>query len=350
MKQHTSYDDSKIPFVLISQLHRYLKIAIILLGLQLTRANCLAGIAPVFGLDSSCWYATDIVVVDEGENIDGKLSVIETWRGPLVPGDKLSIPELAQYASPSRRKINVQYTQANHPRTPAKVSGRRMILFLRPAFDERTLSEETHFQRPKPRRSRIQPRKWFPASRKNYGIHVSTIWIENEMPFVFTQPRRPGPLELTRPREILNSESAIKKKVNLTNNYLDLLNHAEQESNITRKLKLLTQIIQDPYGYAKEEALHMMVKCGPEAMEHLNSFYKSTQNVVSDRLILKTMKQIIIQSFDRKTHMDSWTSFVQWLNEELEYWEENVPSLPLGWWQGETLSEIRMNSNKDGPN
>ena len=44
---------------------------------------------PSFNLDESAWHATHIVVVSEGQKIDGELRVLESWHGDLRRGERL---------------------------------------------------------------------------------------------------------------------------------------------------------------------------------------------------------------------------------------------------------------------
>ena len=47
-----------------------------------------AGIRPSFYLDGCGWEATHVVVVDAGEKIDGRVVVLESWKGDLRKGDR----------------------------------------------------------------------------------------------------------------------------------------------------------------------------------------------------------------------------------------------------------------------
>src|SRR5581483_11747983 len=48
---------------------------------------------------------TDIVVATEGTDIDGRLEILETWKGTLKPGEKLVIPEFALLRTAESRTI-----------------------------------------------------------------------------------------------------------------------------------------------------------------------------------------------------------------------------------------------------
>jgi hypothetical protein len=56
-------------------------------------------------LDLSAWEATDIVVATEAGLAEGKLSVLEAWKGGLVAKDALVIPELRRFADEGSRTI-----------------------------------------------------------------------------------------------------------------------------------------------------------------------------------------------------------------------------------------------------
>ena len=112
-------------------LNHLLQLALLIPGLMLTLSGW-AGLAATFHLEWSCWYSSDVVVVDEGETIDGRVKVLEVWRGPLQSGHEIFIPELAAYSSQSSRQINPNFLSPDQLPSPPWVTGRRMILFLRP--------------------------------------------------------------------------------------------------------------------------------------------------------------------------------------------------------------------------
>src|SRR5206468_3959938 len=63
-----------------------------------------AAIMPSFDLEDSTWNATDIVVATEGDTIDGKMQVLETWKGNLAPGGSIDVPEM-EYFVPERTRF-----------------------------------------------------------------------------------------------------------------------------------------------------------------------------------------------------------------------------------------------------
>ncbi len=89
----------------------------------------------VISIDDFSWFATHIVVVTEGDEIDGQVTVLESWQGDLKPGDSLNISELAKFKSQESRHIEclniVLHLGKCSDTTPEFVSGSRIILFLR---------------------------------------------------------------------------------------------------------------------------------------------------------------------------------------------------------------------------
>jgi hypothetical protein len=102
-------------------------IIILVFAFPLTAKNHL-----VADLDKCAEYATHIVVVTEGDKIDGQLEVLDSWKGDLQVGEKLTIPELAEFAPLETRAVQCMPTVSlclfTHPQI--YVSCSKMLLFL----------------------------------------------------------------------------------------------------------------------------------------------------------------------------------------------------------------------------
>src|SRR5262245_53018718 len=87
---------------------------------------------PAFHIETAAWNATHIVLASEGEEIDGRLKVRESWKGDLQPGDTIDVPELKMFQPDEARKIDRRFTfTTERPEALAKtVTGDRMVLFL----------------------------------------------------------------------------------------------------------------------------------------------------------------------------------------------------------------------------
>lgn len=115
-----------------------------------------AGIRPSFGLNHCAWHATHIVVASEGDEIDGRLTVLESWKGDLQPGELVSIPQLASFKSQPSREVKTSplglaiERSMNYITPKEYVTGSRMILFLKKGIScQKRLPTERTFLRPR---------------------------------------------------------------------------------------------------------------------------------------------------------------------------------------------------------
>jgi hypothetical protein len=148
-----------------------------------------AGIRPSFNLEACGWDASHIVVATEGEAIDGKVAVLESWKGDLLPGEIISVPELASFKARSAREINPGLPLLKSDSAPKKyITGSRMILFLKKKATGKV--------------------EWEPASSWG-GMNVSVLWIEGDRAYAFIQMINPGPSLLT---EFGKSEQEVRDR------------------------------------------------------------------------------------------------------------------------------------------
>lgn len=118
---------------------------------------------PSFELGYSSWESTHIVVVTEGDKVDGEVEVLESWVGDLKKSDKLSLPDLAAFAPEEERVVSKGAKQEKDP--PASVTCSRMVLFLR---------KREEAEKGKPTRTSWTPT--VPYGLK--GMKASATWIE----------------------------------------------------------------------------------------------------------------------------------------------------------------------------
>ena len=75
---------------------RYISLGLLVFVVNASGALC--RYRATFDLDYSLFKATDIILVTEGEVIDGCLKVLKSWKGNLKPDMEIVIPELAEFA------------------------------------------------------------------------------------------------------------------------------------------------------------------------------------------------------------------------------------------------------------
>lgn len=156
----------------------------LLFVLLLLAPAAFAEIQPTFLADAAAWRATDIVVVSEGKEIDGKVLVLETWKGDLHRGTELLLPALAEYASAESRKIENWWWAREEEPDPKVAGNQRMVLFLErrgEAFEPALLS-----------------------------MNISIAWIEKGRVFAMQQPMNPGSVMRV---EVFPSEGELRERI-----------------------------------------------------------------------------------------------------------------------------------------
>jgi hypothetical protein len=132
-----------------------------------------AALGPSFDLDYCSWNATHIVLVQTTAN-DSVVSVLESWKGDLKPGDSIEVPELKPNENavpissyPKRAGFDFEDKSGISEQIPKQPIGSRMILFLNKQGGSVVGT----------------PVKWGLATRA--GIEFSVLWIDGEKAFCF---------------------------------------------------------------------------------------------------------------------------------------------------------------------
>jgi hypothetical protein len=153
-----------------------------------------AFLEPPFDLDECCRHATLVVVVTEGDKIDGTVEVLESWRGHIRRGEVLRLPALAAFAPPDSRALSLVIRQME-PKRPTHVTGSRMILFLRRAG------------------RRDDPTKTAAWEAAASELRLSVAWVEGGEVYGLRQSCNPGP---RTPAPLGMTEQQVRERVELS--------------------------------------------------------------------------------------------------------------------------------------
>ena len=296
-------------------------IVVLLLVLQTN-----AGIRPSFNLDYCTWQATHIVIATEGDEIDGTLTVLDSWKGDLRPGEAVSIPDLASFKSPSSREVKKGLFGDKSDDPPRYVSGARMILFLkekeRSAAIAHAASRDVHVER-----------QWEPASRE--GITWSVLWLEGEESFAFIQIMNPGPSLLT---PYGASEQKVREQAVAVMRMQQELNEAVATKDQSRRAEALEAFTTSDLYYARDLAFTELQKCGSGALPVLRRMLK-------DPALLNLHGDVIkaLTAAGGEKVADELTNIVK---DELEFWKVTGPRLSSEWWNGGNDTEREMLRNR----
>jgi hypothetical protein len=282
------------------------RLVLCVVWLLVVNRSVFALLGPSFDLDNCSWDATHIVVVAKGQVIDGNVTVVESWRGDLKIGDKLTIPELAEFADAKRREIRPPFAP-NRQQNPDHVTCSRMVLFLVKTTKEDGAGETVSWTTANKRWD-----KWF---------FVSMAWIEKNQVFAFVQWINPGDTDLI---PMQWNECGLRCRVD--------------EIVSARKTLAETMRIDDPDRLAKA----------------LLPFAKAESDFIRGRVIvdlgaggkktLSALRRILqddswaahhwraVDSLVKSGGRDVGPELTKMLSAESEFWQRRGPTLKKNWW------------------
>ena len=259
-----------------------------------------AEIRPSFNLHSCAWKATDIVVVTEGNAIDGEVMVLETWKGELRHGEQLTIPELATFATEESRKVAEPWLPRDDDDVPKKVTGDRMVLFLIRENDQ-----------------------WLPADKDSKEMAVSTVWIENDHTMAIFQQMNPGPSELV---SMDMGEEQLRKTIDYFIDRQKKINDAIAWNDAERLASAIPFLYRMENADAQRFMIEALGDAGPSAVPALLTILgdESDENV--------------IHALRKAGGADIAPKLTELLTQDLAFWKTAGPSLKPGWWNSDGLT------------
>lgn len=278
-----------------------------------------ASIRPSFSLDTCGWDATHIVVVTEGEKIDGKVVILESWRGNLRAGDRLDLPELAEFASLDSRKISNGFFDKAKPGDSQHVSGSRMVLFLKWQPEKEDPSKGT----------------WTAASTWG-GMRVSLAWIEGGQSYACVQWINPGQSD---PFRLEMTEGQMNERVRHLDGVRAKLGRAAAIPDQKKRAEGLAPFFASDVFSVQEAALQLLSKCGEPALP-------TYRNLLGDGSLSEQHCQIVA-SMAKVGGPRIGEELTQMLHRDLGYWKTIGPTLPSGWWNGGGLEWTEVEVHRD---
>jgi hypothetical protein len=250
------------------------------------------------------------VLATEGDKIDGRLDVLEVWKGTsLKPGQSISVPELAAFEPQDRRLVYHARGYAEKDAGPPKyVTGSRMVLFLiKPAPGSE---------------------KWQPAIAGMPGreMDASVVWIEGGELFACIQFRTIGrgadvvPLALqgkqfTGPafkglvKDVVDTQTALRK--------------ATAIEDPAQRAKALSRFGGSKHDLARQSAFDGLSQCGKAALPVLRA-------MLADEALAPWHSQVV-QALGRAGGAAIAPELTKLLESETEYWKQTAPQLERQW-------------------
>ncbi len=286
-----------------------------------------AAIRPSFYVDHSVLKATHIVLTTEGDLIDSRLKVLESWKGNLEPDTEIIVPELADFAAAKLRRVH-HWSQRRDLTAPhvRVVSGSRMVLFL--------VESEPTTQTTSPD---SKPRVWLPASSYGHGgFKVSVAWLERGEAYAFVQVINPGPSVLTH----LGTGVEMKARVVAFGVIQDHLGKAVDGRDPVRAAQSLRAFHKQAFSPGAKASIESLGHMGGVALPMLRRLLNDTT--------LSRWHPDIISSLVAAGGADVAPDLTAIVKEGLAFWQERLPRLEKGWWNSAPDKERGYLRNKYG--
>jgi len=282
-----------------------------------------AKLRPSFNLDRCTWNATDVVVVTEGEKIDGELEVLEVWKGNLKKGERISVPDLAAFAPDKEREVAKRRFE-EEDRGVRRVTCSRMILFL--------IRQEKKDTGERSEKGKVV---WIPADEWG-GLKCSTVWVEQGNVYAFAQQVKlifwdETEVDLKkRFDEIITIQTSLAKAI-------------ESRDKVKLADSIPPLLLRNKSGSLSSMILDTIGKIGPDGLPALHK-------VLQDDTLTERHTDAVwaMQYLGPSTAGPALTEV---LKEELAYWKTVAPMLKKGWWNGvdikpEEMERLRSRYNR----
>ncbi len=299
-----------------------------------TKAN--AEILPSFSLDFASWRATEIVVVDEGDTIDGRLTVIESLQGDLKKGQVILAPKMKQFADASWRTVGRSLFQGNVlAGTAGKqmvLTGRHMILFLQRPPKRLTVEQLKHNDHItlEGRTDRL----WIPAGFG--GMITSTIWIDKGGVYSFVQERNPGPSFL---RLLRQDEQTIRARIRkLASAQEDLQRIAKMKDKAAAAKQAAAYVDRELY-MLREHAFEVLGSTGKAGLPMLLEILADPKKTSAHSQAVGALVLIDGTEVDAK--------LIELFSQDRALWRKLGPTLKKGWWNGTGLEWKTVRLHRD---
>lgn len=285
-----------------------------------TTSRVCAAERPSFNLDYSVWKATHIVLATESGTIDGRLKVVESWKGDIKPGMELILPELGAFADEKSRRVQYLWKRPDLPEPYVRfVTGSRIVLFLVKATE--------------PHQAGMPDSKtpvWLPSNYAGHGsFKTSVAWIENGEGYAFVQVINPGPSVLIH----LGTAIEIKARVAAFNVIQIALDRAVTDQDPVLAAQSFRTFHRFKFYNAAGATLKSLGRMGKAALATL-------RQLLAD-ITLRSWHKNIISAMAAAGGADVAEDLTAIIAEGLEFFSRCAPDLKKGWWNADPPDQRR---------
>jgi hypothetical protein len=288
-----------------------------------------------FNLERQVWHATDIIIVNEGEKIDGKVTVEGVLHGSKAVGDKLDFPGLAKLADPKERTTYVPDPDA--PPTiqaapfpipvkgskPKVIPGKRMILFLGGGGKEIVVHYWSGTMRVPPK----------PDNIDEHPITRNVALIDGERLFAKT-----GKLDapIIPVVDLGMSVGDLREIIAAIREGREGIKRCEAMDEAKTRAAEAVRLIDSSNYRIQSKGFEILFGCGAEAIPHIQAYLEKHG---FDRRITTILEQIRAAGWAKEPDLRPDEAVVPLLiylaDKEIEFWRRTLPTLEVNWWNQE---------------
>ncbi|BCX48084.1 hypothetical protein HAHE_19920 [Haloferula helveola] len=273
-----------------------------------------------FKLESHILEATDILIVTEGGEIDGKVTVEEVLYGPKKVGDELDFPDLAKFA-PEEARTTMDDRMLLGPRegefVPEVVPAGRMMLFLVPEGLMPGIPDYDIVPGGKPL---PQP-----------GMESHAALIKDQRIFLPSGLyREPEKLSLYEHRETL---SEVREQIAVVSEERELLVECLANEDPAERAAMAVRLVSSDCWVIAEHARHILVRCGAAAIPHVEKLLSEPAPGWSDNPMHQQLIILLRGQDGDDTASETFAPLIlRMVDRDLAFWEKTTPSLAPNWW------------------
>ncbi|MDF1853675.1 MAG: hypothetical protein P1U85_22770 [Verrucomicrobiales bacterium] len=308
-----------------------------------------------FNLQLQAWHATEILIVNEGEEIDGKVTVEEVLHGSKAVGDTLEFPGLAKLADPKERILSVGGNPASHglprlvdpeerttnvpspdavPSTdlalpinpteglkPEVIPGHRMILFLGGGGKEIVVNYASGTMRKPPK----------PENFNEHPITRNVALIDGDRLFA-----KSGRLD-TPPIPFVDLDMAVgdlREIVATIQKGREGMKRCEAMEDAETRAAEAVHLIDSSNYRVQLKGFEILFGCGADAIPHIQAYLEKHG---FDSWIATILEQIRATGWKEEPELRPGENFVPPLiylaDREIEFWRRTLSALEVDWWK-----------------
>lgn len=298
-----------------------------------------------FNLPRQAWYATDILIVNEGEEIDGKVTVEEVLHGSKTVGENLEFPGLATLADPKERTtylpdpdapLTIRLEDPINPTAGLKskvIPGHRMILFLGGGGEEIVVHYTSGTMRVPPKPDNIDEH---PITRNVALIDDGRLFAQSGRIDAPPIPLVDLGFSVEDLREII---AAIQKG-------REGIKRCEAMEDAETRAAEAVHLIDSSNYRVQLKGFEILFGCGADAIPHIQAYLEKHG---FDSWIATILEQIRAAGWKEEPELRLGENFVPPLiylaDREIEFWKRTLPALEVDWWKQPGLENQRRHND-----